>query len=114
MTSRIQLALNVRDVESATRFYADMFGVPPARQRPGYADFVVADPPLKLVLLENPGAATALHHLGVDVASTDDPLGASEFYAVVDKDPATDQPTRCCVPASSDDTPCCAGSEPEA
>ena len=43
MTSRIQLALNVRDVESATTFYADMFGVPPAKQRPGYANFVVAD-----------------------------------------------------------------------
>ena len=55
-TSRIQLALNVRDVEAATRFYTDMFGVPPAKQRPGYANFVVADPPLKLVLFENPGA----------------------------------------------------------
>ena len=54
-TSRIQLALNVRDIEAATTFYADMFGVPPAKQRPGYANFVVADPPLKLVLFENAG-----------------------------------------------------------
>src|SRR5688572_25053984 len=69
MTSRIQLALNVRHVETATRFYAEMFGVPPAKQRPGYANFVIADPPLKLVLFENPGAAaTALNHLGVEVA----------------------------------------------
>ena len=67
-TSRVQLALNVRDVEAATRFYADMFGVQPAKQRPGYANFVVSDPPLKLVLFENPGAESALNHLGVEVA----------------------------------------------
>ena len=52
-TSRIQLALNVADIEAAAKFYADMFGVQPAKQRPGYANFVVADPPLKLVLFEN-------------------------------------------------------------
>src|SRR5512142_129352 len=53
--SRIQLALNVDDVEEATAFYAKLFGVEPAKSRPGYANFAVADPPLKLVLLENPG-----------------------------------------------------------
>ena len=79
MTSRIQLALNVRDVESATLFYADLFGVPPAKQRPGYANFVVADPPLKLVLFENPGAVGALNHLGVEVES------AAEVRAVTDR-----------------------------
>ena len=63
-TSRIQLALNVPDVESATEFYADLFGVGPARQRRGYANYVVADPPLKLVLFENPEAQGPLNHLG--------------------------------------------------
>lgn len=68
--SRIQLALNVDDVEAATSFYAKLFGVSPAKTRPGYANFAVADPPLKLVLLENPGHGGTLNHLGVEVGST--------------------------------------------
>jgi len=71
-TSRVQLALNVSDVEAATRFYANLFGVEPAKQRTGYANFEIADPPLKLVLFEQPGAASPLNHLGVEVPSTDD------------------------------------------
>ena len=71
-TSRIQLALNVADIEAATKFYADLFGVQPAKQRPGYANFVVADPPLKLVLFENAGATSPLNHLGVEVASSEE------------------------------------------
>jgi hypothetical protein len=71
-TSRIQLALNVTDIDAPTRFYTDLFGIGPAKQRTGYANFEVADPPLKLVLFENPGAATPLNHLGVEVASADD------------------------------------------
>ena len=57
-TSRLQLALNVTDIEAATRFYTDLFGVGPAKQRTGYANFEIADPPLKLVLFENAGAAS--------------------------------------------------------
>ena len=79
-TSRIQLALNVADIEAATKFYADMFGVQPAKQRPGYANFVVADPPLKLVLFENAGAVSPLNHLGVEVASTADVLAATRRF----------------------------------
>ena len=69
--SRIQLALNVDDVAAATAFYAKLFGVEPAKERPGYANFAIADPPLKLVLLENPGKGGTLNHLGVEVESTD-------------------------------------------
>ena len=58
-TSRVQLALNVTDIDAATRFYSDLFGVEPAKQRPGYANFVVADPPLKLVLFEHPSCGVA-------------------------------------------------------
>jgi catechol 2,3-dioxygenase-like lactoylglutathione lyase family enzyme len=83
MTGRIQLALNVHDVESATRFYSDLFGVPPAKRRPGYANFVVADPPLKLVLFENPGAAGALNHLGVEVESEADVRAATDRFSAV-------------------------------
>jgi lactoylglutathione lyase len=68
---RIQLALNVDDLEAAVAFYAKLFGVEPAKRRPGYANFAVAEPPLKLVLLENPGNGGTLNHLGVEVASTE-------------------------------------------
>src|SRR3954449_1950623 len=70
--SRIQLALNVDDVESATAFYARLFGTGPAKTRPGYANFAIAEPPLKLVLLENPGRGGTLNHLGIEVGSVDD------------------------------------------
>lgn len=69
--SRIQLALNVDDVEVATAFYSKLFGVEPAKTRPGYANFAIADPPLKLVLLENPGTGGTLNHLGIEVADVD-------------------------------------------
>ena len=68
--ARIQLALDVDDVEAAVTFYAALLGVEPAKRRPGYAHFVVADPPLKLVLLENPGRGGGLNHLGIEVDST--------------------------------------------
>jgi len=68
--SRVQLALNVDDVAAATAFYSRLLGVEPAKVRPGYANFAVADPPLKLVLIESPGAAGTLNHLGVEVEST--------------------------------------------
>jgi hypothetical protein len=59
-TTRIQLALNVEDLAEATAFYTRLFGTPPHKVREGYANFVVADPPLKLVLIENPGSAERL------------------------------------------------------
>jgi catechol 2,3-dioxygenase-like lactoylglutathione lyase family enzyme len=68
--SRVQLALNVDDVEEAVRFYSTLFGTEPAKRRPGYANFAIAEPPLKLVLLENPGHGGSLNHLGVEVADT--------------------------------------------
>jgi catechol 2,3-dioxygenase-like lactoylglutathione lyase family enzyme len=79
-TSRIQLALNVTDLDEATRFYTDLFGVGPAKQRTGYANFEVADPPLKLVLFENADAASPLNHLGVEVDSTDDVKAAAARF----------------------------------
>src|SRR5579859_1676275 len=68
--SRVQLALNVNDIEEAVSFYTKLFGTEPAKRRPGYANFAVAEPPLKLVLLENPGQGGTLNHLGVEVADT--------------------------------------------
>ena len=66
--SRVQLALNVNDIDEAVSFYAKLFGTEPAKRRPGYANFAIAEPPLKLVLLENPGQGGTLNHLGVEVA----------------------------------------------
>ena len=68
---RIQLALNVDDVETATAFYTKLFGVEPAKTHPGYANFAIPEPPLKLVLLENPGQGGTLNHLGIEVESVD-------------------------------------------
>jgi catechol 2,3-dioxygenase-like lactoylglutathione lyase family enzyme len=64
--SRIQLALNVDDLDKAVEFYSTLFDTTPAKRRPGYANFAVADPPLKLVLFENPEATGTLNHLGVE------------------------------------------------
>ncbi|KZS54758.1 cadmium transporter [Mycobacterium kansasii] len=68
--SRVQLALNVDDLQSAITFYSKLFGVQPAKVKPGYANFAITDPPLKLVLLETPGSGGSLNHLGVEVDSS--------------------------------------------
>lgn len=65
--SRLQLALNVDDLEQSIDFYSTLFGVEPAKTKPGYANFAIAEPPLKLVLIENPGQGGSLNHLGVEV-----------------------------------------------
>ena len=71
MSRRLQLALNVNDIGEAVTFYSRLFGTEPAKVRPGYANFAIAEPPLKLVLLENPGQGGSLNHLGVEVPDTD-------------------------------------------
>ena len=69
--SRLQLALNVENLEDSIAHYSKIFGVGPAKVRPGYANFAVVNPPLKLVLIESPGASDSIHHLGVEVESVD-------------------------------------------
>jgi len=71
LMSRVQLAINVDNIDESIAFYSKLFGVEPAKRRPGYANFAVADPALKLVLIENPGNGGSLNHLGVEVADTD-------------------------------------------
>jgi catechol 2,3-dioxygenase-like lactoylglutathione lyase family enzyme len=68
--SRVQLALNVDDLDEAITFYSKLFNAEPAKRKPGYANFAVAEPPLKLVLIENPGHGGTLNHLGVEVATS--------------------------------------------
>ncbi len=69
--SRLQLALNVDDLDASIAFYRTLFATEPAKVRPGYANFAVAEPPLKLVLIENAGRGGSINHLGVEVADTD-------------------------------------------
>lgn len=69
--SRVQLALNVDDLDAAVAFYTKLFGVAPAKVKPGYANFAVAQPPLKLVLLENAGKGGTINHLGIEVESSE-------------------------------------------
>ncbi|MBU3749689.1 MAG: glyoxalase/bleomycin resistance/dioxygenase family protein [Mycobacterium sp.] len=70
--SRIQLALNVDDLDAAIAFYSTLFNSTPAKVKPGYANFAIAEPPLKLVLLENPGQGGGINHLGVEVESSEE------------------------------------------
>src|SRR5688572_14618892 len=70
--SRVQLALNVPDIDAAVAFYSKLFATEPNKIKPGYANFAIADPPLKLVLFEKAGAESRLNHLGVEVMSTDE------------------------------------------
>ena len=95
-TSRIQLALNVSDIEAATHFYTEMFGVGPAKQRAGYANFEIADPPLKLVLFEHPEATSPLNHLGVEVRSSADVATAAERFAAAGLNHHMTESDRCC------------------
>ncbi|MFF5128918.1 ArsI/CadI family heavy metal resistance metalloenzyme [Streptomyces syringium] len=77
--SRVQLALNVADLEASVAFYSKLFGTEPAKRRPGYANFAIAEPPLKLVLIEGePGQDTRLDHLGVEVITADHVTAATE------------------------------------
>jgi hypothetical protein len=146
-SSRLQLALNVSDLSVAVERYTAVFGQGPSKQRPGYANFVLGEPPLKLVLFENPHATSPLNHLGVELGSADEvraaaerfaarglahslaesdlcchamqdkvwvdvpdvPLGAWEFYTVLDDDPASDDRSQslCCATTDSTARPCC-------
>jgi catechol 2,3-dioxygenase-like lactoylglutathione lyase family enzyme len=99
--SRVQLALNVSDLDAAIGFYTQLFGSPPAKAHPGYANFAIADPPLKLVLIEQAdargsGVAGALNHLGVEVEEPAQVAQASARLAGEGLDTLDQQDTTCC------------------
>ena len=73
---RLQLALNVSDIDEAVEWYSKMFGVDPAKRKPGYANYEIAEPPLKLVLFENQDGGGTLNHLGVETESADEVVAA--------------------------------------
>lgn len=95
-TGRIQLALNVADLDEAVRLYRDVFRTEPTKRRPGYANFAIADPPLKLVLFENPDAVSPLNHLGVELNSSADVAAAAERFAASGLPHSQSTTERCC------------------
>ena len=94
--SRVQLALNVSDIDEAVDFYSKLFGAEPAKRRPGYANFAIAEPPLKLVLIENAGADGRLNHLGVEVESTEEVVAAQRRFSQEGLDTSREDGVECC------------------
>jgi len=99
--SRVQLALNVADLDAAVGFYSKLFGVAPAKLRPGYANFAIAEPPLKLVLIESPagrgeGVTGALNHLGVEVETPEEVRATTDRLSREGLGPEVQESTTCC------------------
>ena len=99
--SRVQLALNVTDLDAAVEFYAALFGTGPAKRRPGYANFAIAEPPLKLVLIEGTagradGVTGALNHLGIEVGTPEEVADASRRLDRAGLAPRVQAATTCC------------------
>jgi catechol 2,3-dioxygenase-like lactoylglutathione lyase family enzyme len=95
--SRVQLALRVADLDAAVEFYGKLFDAVPAKRRPGYANFAIAEPPLKLVLLEGvAGEPTRMDHLGVEVESTDQVQAATRRLAAEGLATDVQDDTTCC------------------
>jgi predicted enzyme related to lactoylglutathione lyase len=94
--SRVQLAINVSNLDEAIEFYSKFFKTQPAKVRNGYANFAIGEPPLKLVLMENEGAPGSLNHLGVEVFSTEDVIAASEYLSSVGMATRAEESTTCC------------------
>jgi catechol 2,3-dioxygenase-like lactoylglutathione lyase family enzyme len=110
--SRVQLALNVDDLEEAVGFYSKLFGVEPAKRRPGYANFAVEEPPLKLVLVEGRERGGTINHLGIEVASPGQVAQATRRLAGEGLATRTEDGVTCCYAVQDkvwvsgpDDTP---------
>jgi hypothetical protein len=103
--SRVQLALNVVDLDQAIALYSKLFATEPANVRPGYADFAVADPPLKLALIEDATLSSgSLNHLGVEVGSTDELMAArSRLVVAIPKERGLDASTEFPKPLTDDE-----------
>lgn len=94
--SRVQLALNVDDLDRAVDFYSKLFDTAPAKLRPGYANFAIENPPLKLVLFEQPGKGGTINHLGVEVESSELVGAAQTRLATQGLATATEEGVACC------------------
>jgi catechol 2,3-dioxygenase-like lactoylglutathione lyase family enzyme len=101
-TMRLQLALNVSDLDQAVDFYSRMFGVRPAKTRPGYANFAIAEPPLKLVLFAGAGEPGSLNHLGVETETADQVVAAEARLSATGLPTTGVDDTRCCYAAKTE------------
>ena len=99
--SRIQLALNVSDLDAAVGFYSKLFGTEPAKRKPGYANFAIAEPPLKLVLFEAPEGGT-LNHLGVETTTAEEVVAAEARLAGTGLETSGVDDTVCCYASKSE------------
>ncbi len=98
---RIQLALNVSNLEEAIEFYSKMFGAPVNKRKPGYANFAIDHPPLKLVLFETPGAPERLNHLGVEVFESEQVTAATDRLKAAGLVDRVEDETTCCYATQS-------------
>jgi len=94
--SRVQVALNVGDLDGAIAFYTNLFGVEPHKVRSDYANFIVDNPPLKLVLIANGGQPGTLNHIGVEVSSTNEVVAAAESAQAKGLSTTLQEATSCC------------------
>jgi catechol 2,3-dioxygenase-like lactoylglutathione lyase family enzyme len=94
--NRIQLALNVSNLDESIDFYSKFFRTEPAKVRPGYANFAVADPPLKLVLIESTNEPGSINHLGVEVFSSEDVAEATRYLSGIGLATEVEDQTTCC------------------
>jgi len=94
--SRVQLALNVSNIDEAVAFYSKLFATEPAKRRDGYANFAIDEPPLKLVLIEGNGQPGTMNHLGVEVMSTDEVAAATSRLSSEGLATATEENVSCC------------------
>jgi catechol 2,3-dioxygenase-like lactoylglutathione lyase family enzyme len=94
--SRLQLALNVSDLDSAVAFYTEYFNTQPAKLRPGYANFAIEEPPLKLVLFEGAGEPGTINHLGIEVDTTDEVARATQRLSSKGMEVDIENQTTCC------------------
>ena len=94
--SRVQLAINVENLDEAIDFYSRLFDAVPAKVKPGYAYFAIAEPPLKLVLFENQGKGGSINHLGVEVQTTEEVLTAEDRLTRADMVTTGVDETQCC------------------
>src|SRR3974390_1035535 len=94
--SRVQLALKLADIDTAVEFYSKLFNAQPAKIRPGYANFAITEPPLKLVLIEGVGEPGSINHLGVEVATTEEVAAAAVSLAGQGMSTVVEDQTTCC------------------
>jgi catechol 2,3-dioxygenase-like lactoylglutathione lyase family enzyme len=98
----MQLAINVADLDQAVDFYSRMFGVEPAKTRPGYANFAISDPPLKLVLFEGAGEPGSINHLGVETETSEEVVAAEARLGRSGLETTGVDDTQCCFAAKTE------------